>query len=126
MKILREDARSTRRGPAEWFSGTVWLDPVVAAEAPATVKVTRVTFEPGARTAWHTHPRGQALHILSGLCAVQLRGEAVQLVQSGDSVWIAAGEVHWHGAAEGRTAVHLAIQEADVNGVDVVWMEHVG
>jgi quercetin dioxygenase-like cupin family protein len=125
MKILREQDRSTRRGPAEWFSGEVWLDPVVAAEAPATVKVTRVTFTSGARTAWHTHPRGQALHVLSGICEVQLRGGDVQTVQSGDSIWIAADEVHWHGAAAGRTMVHLAIQEADEKGVDVVWMEHV-
>jgi len=126
MKILKEETRSTRQGPADWFSGTVWLDPVVAGEAPSRLKVTRVTFEPGARTAWHTHPRGQALHVLSGVCQVQLRGTPLQEVASGDSVWIDAGEIHWHGAAPGRTMVHLAMQETDENGVDVVWMEHVG
>ena len=99
MKILKEETRSTRQGPADWFSGTVWLDPVVAGEAPSRLKVTRVTFEPGARTAWHTHPRGQALHVLSGVCQVQLRGTPLQEVASGDSVWIDAGEVHGHGAA---------------------------
>lgn len=125
MKILKEETRNTKQGPADWFSGTVWLDPVVAGETPSRLKATRVSFGPGARTAWHTHPLGQALHVLSGVCQVQLRGEPVQEITSGDSVWIEAGEVHWHGAAPGRTMVHLAMQETDDNGVDVVWMEHV-
>ena len=86
MKILREEDRGTRPGPAEWFSGTVWIDAVVASEAPATFKMNRVSFEPGARTAWHKHPRGQALHVVSGVCRVQLRGEAVQEIGAGD--WV--------------------------------------
>lgn len=122
MKILREDGRGSRRGPEAWFNGVVWLDDVLST---ATLKVTRVSFEPGARTAWHTHPRGQALHVLSGVCQVQLRGGEVEEVSSGDSVWIDAGEVHWHGAAAGRTMAHLAIQDVDEHGVDVVWLEHV-
>lgn len=122
MKILREDGRGSRRGPEAWFNGVVWLDDVLST---ATLKVTRVSFEPGARTAWHTHPRGQALHVLSGVCRVQRRGGEVEEVSSGDSVWIDAGEVHWHGAAAGRTMVHLAIQNVDEHGVDVVWLEHV-
>ncbi len=122
MRILREQGRGCRRGPPAWFSGIVWLDEVVTA---ATLKVTRVSFEPGARTAWHSHPKGQALHVLSGVCLVQLRGGAVEEVSSGDSVWIEPEEIHWHGAAQGRTMVHLAIQEADDQGVDVVWLDHV-
>ena len=122
MKILREELRTTKRGPEAWFSGVVWMDDVVSVP---TLKVTRVTFEPGARTAWHTHPRGQALAVQSGVCQVQTRGGEITEVASGDSVWIEPGEVHWHGAASGRTMVHLAIQDVDEQGVDVVWMEHV-
>lgn len=122
MKILREELRTTKRGPEAWFSGVVWMDDVVSVP---TLKVTRVTFEPGARTAWHTHPRGQALVVQSGVCQVQTRGGEISEVASGDSVWIEPGEVHWHGAASERTMVHLAIQDVDEQGVDVVWMEHV-
>jgi len=122
MKILREEDRGCKPGPATWFSGIVWLDEVVVS---AKLKVTRVGFGPGSRTAWHTHPRGQALHVLNGTCQVQSRGDEVQEVKSGDSVWIEPGEVHWHGAMPGRTMVHLSMQEPDENGVDVVWMEQV-
>lgn len=122
MKILREELRRTKRGPEAWFSGVVWMDDVVSVP---TLKVTRVTFEPGARTAWHTHPRGQALVVQTGVCQVQTRGGEISEVASGDSVWIEPGEVHWHGAASERTMVHLAIQDVDEQGVDVVWMEHV-
>ncbi len=122
MDILREEDRGCRPGPPTWFSGIVWLDEVVVSTA---LKVTRVGFAPGARTAWHSHPRGQALHVLSGICQVQLRGGPLHEVRSGDSVWIDAGEVHWHGAAPGRWMVHLAMQEPDASGTDVVWLEHV-
>jgi len=125
MKILTETTRGSRRGPGEWFTGTVWIDAVVMGAAPSRLKVNRVAFEPGARTAWHTHPVGQALHVVSGVGLVQLKGEPVQQIRSGDSVWIEAGELHWHGAAPDRTLVHLAMQEADEQGVDVVWLEHV-
>jgi quercetin dioxygenase-like cupin family protein len=125
MKILRSETLGCRRGPAEWFTGTVWIDDVVTAGAPARFNAARVSFEPGARTAWHTHPMGQALHVLSGVGLVQLKGEAAQVIRPGDSVWIEAGEVHWHGAAPGHTMVHLAIQEKDASGSAVVWMEHV-
>src|ERR1700712_2138698 len=94
MKILREEDRGCRPGPLTWFSGVVWLDEVVVSQP---LKVTRVGFAPGSRTAWHTHPRGQALHILNGTCQVQSRGDAIHEVKSGDSVWIEPGEVHWHG-----------------------------
>jgi quercetin dioxygenase-like cupin family protein len=89
------------------------------------MKVNRVSFEPGARTAWHTHPVGQGLHVQAGLGRVQLKGGPVQEIRPGDSVWIEAGEVHWHGAAPGHTMVHLAMQETDASGLDVVWLEHV-
>jgi len=125
MKILTDTMRTCRKGPADWFTGTVWIDEVVTAGAPARFKSARVSFEPGARTAWHTHPTGQALHVLSGVGRVQLKGEPSHEIHSGDTVWIGAGEVHWHGAAPGRTMVHLAIQEADERGTDVVWLQHV-
>jgi quercetin dioxygenase-like cupin family protein len=125
MKVLRSETLGCRRGPAEWFTGTVWIDDVATACPPARFNAARVSFEPGARTAWHTHPMGQALHVLSGMGLVQLQGEAAQAIRPGDSVWIEAGEKHWHGAAPGRTMVHLAMQEKDADGNAVVWLEHV-
>ena len=117
--------RACRKGPEAWFTGTVWIDEVVTGAAPSRLKANLVSFEPGARTAWHTHPVGQALHVLTGLGIVQLKGQPAQTIRPGDSVWIDAGEVHWHGAAPGHTMVHLAIQEKDERGVDVVWLDHV-
>lgn len=125
MKILTSEERGCRRGPEDWFTGTVWIDDVVAGGAPSRLNSARVSFEPGARTAWHTHPMGQALHVLSGVGWVQLKGEAARAIRPGDSVWIEAGEVHWHGAQAGHTMVHLAMQEKDDAGVAVVWGEHV-
>jgi quercetin dioxygenase-like cupin family protein len=125
MKILKSEMLACRRGPDDWFTGTVWIDEVVTPGAPARFSVARVSFEPGARTAWHTHPVGQALHVLSGVGWVQLKGEAAQAIRPGDSVWIEPGELHWHGAAAGHTMVHLAMQEKDADGVAVVWLEHV-
>jgi quercetin dioxygenase-like cupin family protein len=117
--------RGCRKGPSEWFTETVWIDEVVAGAAPSRFKVNRVSFEPGARTAWHTHPMGQALHVLTGVGLVQLAGQAIQKIGPGDSVWIEAGERHWHGADATHTMVHLAIQEADGQGVEAEWLEHV-
>jgi quercetin dioxygenase-like cupin family protein len=125
MKILTSEMRACRRGPAAWFTGTVWLDEVVTGAAPSRMKANRVSFEPGARTAWHTHPVGQALHVLAGTGLVQLYGEPAQRIGPGDTVWIDAGEKHWHGASPGHTLVHLAMQETDAAGVDVMWLEHV-
>jgi quercetin dioxygenase-like cupin family protein len=125
MKILTTGVRKCRKGPAEWFTGTVWIDEIVTGTAPSRLKANRVSFEPGARTAWHTHPMGQALHVVAGLGRVQLKGQPPQEIGPGDTVWIEAGEVHWHGAAAGHTMVHLAMQEADERGIDVVWLEHV-
>ncbi|HWZ58797.1 MAG TPA: cupin domain-containing protein [Gemmatimonadaceae bacterium] len=125
MKILTTDQRGCRQGPAEWFTGTVWIDEIVTGTSPSRLNSARVSFEPGARTAWHTHPRGQALHVLSGIGRVQLAGHPPQVIRPGDTVWIEANERHWHGAAPGRTMVHLAMQEADDQGVAVVWLDHV-
>jgi quercetin dioxygenase-like cupin family protein len=125
MKILPNEMRSCRKGPEQWFTGSVWIDELVTMNAPSHFKAFRVSFEPRARTAWHTHPKGQALHVLAGLGRVQRRGQAVQIIQSGDTVWIEADEEHWHGAAPGHTMVHLAMQEADESGNDVVWLEQV-
>ena len=125
MKILTTEMRACRRGPEAWFTGTVWIDEVVTGAAPSRMNANRVAFEPGARAAWHTHPVGQALHVLSGVGWVQLKGEAARAIRPGDTVWIEAGEEHWHGATAERTMVHLAMQEADAGGVAVVWLQHV-
>lgn len=115
----------TARGPADWFTGTVWVDSVVAPESQTALRAARVSFEPGARTAWHTHPNGQAIHVLSGVCRAQRKGGPVVELRAGDSAWFAPGEVHWHGAAADLAMVHLAMQQPDDNGDVVTWLEHV-
>lgn len=125
MEIVRVDTRASERGRADYFTGTVWLDALASMDAPARVRAVRVSFEPGARTAWHTHPLGQVLHILSGVGRVQRAGEPVQTVRPGDTVIFAPGERHWHGAAPRHGMVHLAIQEADASGHHVTWLEPV-
>jgi quercetin dioxygenase-like cupin family protein len=124
MDINPADKNPTRRGPAEWFTGTVWQDPVVEAPTPARLRVNRVSFEPGARTAWHTHPLGQTLFVLSGVGRAQTWGGPVRTIRPGDTIWIPPGEKHWHGAAPNTGMVHLAMQEA-LDGTAVVWLEHV-
>ena len=125
MKIVRSKERTSRKGPAEWFTGEVWIDEIVMGAAPLRLRAFRVSFSPGARTAWHSHPVGQTLHVLSGVGRVQLAGGPVEEIHPGDTVMIAPGERHWHGAAPNNTMVHLAMQETDEQGVDVQWMEHV-
>lgn len=126
MDIIRVEERGSERGRADYFTGTVWLDPIVAASAPpARLRALRVTFEPGARTAWHTHPRGQTLHILSGVGRVQSAGGPVLTVRPGDTVVFKADERHWHGAAPGNAMTHLAMQEADDTGNAATWFEKV-
>jgi quercetin dioxygenase-like cupin family protein len=124
MEITRCGAAPTRRGPADWFTGTVWQDPIIEAPAPARIRAARVGFEPGARTAWHTHPLGQTLVIVSGLGRVQSAGGSVREVRAGDVIWFAPGEKHWHGAAPNVAMEHLAMQEA-LDGRHVDWLEHV-
>lgn len=113
------------RASSDYFTGTVWQDPLIHAEEPARLRGLRVSFEPGARTAWHTHPLGQTLIVVSGVGRVQLEGEAIQEIKPGDTVWIAPGEKHWHGASPSQGMVHLAFQEATEAGAHVEWMEHV-
>ncbi|SDR62130.1 Cupin domain protein [Rhizobiales bacterium GAS191] len=124
MDISHPASTPTRRGNADWFTGTVWQDPVIDAPAPARVKAARVSFEPGARTAWHTHPLGQTLHVLQGVGRVQALGGPVRVIQAGDTVWIPPHEKHWHGAAPDKGMVHLAIHES-LDGTHVTWLEKV-
>ena len=124
MTITRGNSTASKRGPAAYFTGTVWLDDIAPAAA-SRVRIVRVTFEPGARTAWHTHPHGQTLHILSGIGRVQKAGEAVVEVHPGDTVWFEPGERHWHGAGPNHLMVHLAVQQADETGNAAAWFEHV-
>lgn len=124
MKITRAGATPSTKGPTDWFTGTVRMDPLFSAEAPGRAAGAAVTFEPGARTAWHTHPAGQTLLVTSGLGFVQRAGGVVQQVRPGDVVWFPAGEKHWHGAAPHVAMSHIAIQEV-VDGSAVTWMEHV-
>jgi quercetin dioxygenase-like cupin family protein len=125
MEILNSDASPSVQAPSEYFTGTVWLDQIAVPTAPSGVRVVRVTFEPGARTAWHTHSFGQVLHVLAGVGRVQTAGEPVRTVKPGETVLIKPGERHWHGAAPRFTMVHLAVQRAGEDGKDVVWSEHV-
>ena len=124
MKITRSGSMPTRRGATESFTGTVWQDPIVDAPAPARVRANRVSFEPGARTAWHTHPLGQTLHVVSGVGRMQAWDGPVVEIRPGDSIWIAPGEKHWHGAAPSTGMVHIALQE-HLDGVHVTWLEPV-
>ena len=124
MEIRPCGSAPSRRMPADWFTGTVWQDWIIEAPEPARLRAVWVRFEPGARTAWHTHPLGQTLHIVSGIARVQSWGGPVRELRPGDTVWFAPGEKHWHGAAPGTAMEHLAMQEA-LDGKAVEWMEHV-
>ena len=124
MDIHACGSRPTRRGPAESFTGTVWQDPIIEAPGPARVRSARVSFEPGARTAWHTHPLGQTLYVLAGTGRVQTWGGPVREIRAGDTVWIPPNEKHWHGAGPTTAMVHVAMQEA-LDGKHVQWLEHV-
>lgn len=124
MQIFRAGTQATRPGDPAYFTGHVWQAPVVTAPEPARVRALRVTFAPGARTAWHTHPLGQTLHVLSGFGLVARRGEAPQPIRPGDTVWIPPGQEHWHGAAPETMMCHLAIQEAQ-DGRAADWLEQV-
>jgi quercetin dioxygenase-like cupin family protein len=124
MKITPCGSLPSRRGPDKWFTGTVWQEPIVEAEAPARIRALVVSFEPGARTAWHTHPLGQTLHVVSGFGKVQSWGGPVLDIRAGDTVFFAPGEKHWHGAAPANSMTHIAMQEA-LDGDSVDWLEHV-
>jgi len=124
MKITRVGSQPSARGPGEWFTGNVRVDYLFAAEEPARAAGANVTFEPGARTAWHTHPLGQTLIVTSGLGFVQREGGPREEIRPGDVVRFAPGEKHWHGASPDVAMSHIAIHES-LNGSAVEWMEHV-
>ncbi|MEI2385457.1 cupin domain-containing protein [Breoghania sp. JC706] len=124
MKIIRSGTTPSSKGPEDWFTGTVRIDPLFSAEAPGRTQGVHVTFEPGARTAWHTHPAGQTLIVTFGRGRVQRAGGPVEEISQGDVVWFPAGEKHWHGAAADTAMSHIAIQES-IDGSAVTWMEKV-
>jgi len=124
MDILLAGSRPTRRAPKESFTGTVWQDPIITPQGPARINSSRVTFEPGARTAWHTHPLGQTLYVIAGVGRVQAKGGPIREIRPGDVVWIPPGEKHWHGASPTNAMTHVAMQES-LDGSHVTWMEYV-
>ena len=124
MDIKRAGSQPSAKGPSDWFTGTVRIDPLFQATAPARAAGASVTFEPGARTAWHTHPVGQTLIVTAGCGWVQRDGEAIEEIRPGDVVWSPPGEKHWHGASPTTAMTHIAIQEG-LEGKVVDWMEKV-
>jgi quercetin dioxygenase-like cupin family protein len=124
MDIKRSGSQPSGKGPADWFTGVVRIDPLFSPPAPARVTGAGVTFEPGARTAWHTHPLGQTLIVIAGCGRVRREGGPVEEIRPGDVVWIPPGEKHWHGAAPTTAMTHIAVQET-LDGKAVDWMEHV-
>jgi quercetin dioxygenase-like cupin family protein len=124
MDLHLAGSRASRRAPKEYFTGTVWQDPIIVTAAPARLVVNRVSFEPGARTNWHSHPFGQTLYVIAGFGLVQKEGEAVREIRPGDVVWIPPGEKHWHGGSPANGMTHLAMQEA-LDGNTATWMEAV-
>jgi len=124
MEIKRNGSQPSAKGTTEWFTGTVRIDPLNQASEPARVGCAYVTFEPGGRTAWHTHPLGQTLIITAGCGWVQREGSPIEEIHPGDVVWFPPGEKHWHEAAVTTAMSHIAIQEA-LDGKAVEWLEHV-
>ena len=124
MQITR-NTLDTNRGPADAFTGAVYIDPVAAPAPPSRVAAAHVHFAPGARTAWHTHPLGQTIHVTEGVGRCQRRGGRIEVIRPGDSVYFEPGEEHWHGAAPDRFMTHIAMQEVDDQGSPVTWGRHV-
>lgn len=125
MEIKRNGTQASMPGPSDWFTGIVRIDPLfLAADEPARATGASVTFEPGARTAWHTHPLGQTLIVTAGCGWVQREGGPIEEIRPGDVVWFPPGEKHWHGASANTAMTHIAIQES-LDGSSVAWLEHV-
>lgn len=124
MKIT-PSAGQTARGPADWFTGDVHLDPIRSPDDQSAIGSAHVRFSPGARTAWHSHPKGQTLYVTDGIGLVSDRGGDVVEIRPGDVVYTGPGEEHWHGATPDRFMAHVAMQEADDEGQVVTWLEHV-
>ena len=124
MEIHRAGSRPSAKGPEDYFTGQVRMDPLLSPPEPARMRALSVTFEPGARTAWHTHPLGQTLIVTAGVGRAQSEGQPVQVIRPGDVIWFAPNERHWHGAGPDTGMTHIAIQEA-LDGSNVTWEEHV-
>jgi quercetin dioxygenase-like cupin family protein len=124
MSIARAGSQASIKGPAQYFTGSTRVDPLFPAHAPSTTSAAYVTFEPGARSAWHTHPAGQVLIVTAGVGRVQRWGDPVQEIRPGDVIWTPPGVKHWHGAAPTTSVTHMAVQDA-VKGKNVEWMEKV-
>ncbi|HSY44294.1 MAG TPA: cupin domain-containing protein [Candidatus Acidoferrum sp.] len=124
MEIKRAGSQPSNEGPADWFTGTVRIDPLFQAAAPARVAGASVTFEPDARTAWHTHPLGQTLIVIAGCGRAQCEGGPIEEIRPGDVIWFPPGVKHWHGASPTTAMTHIAIQE-NLDGKVVDWMEKV-
>lgn len=122
MEISRNGSRAAVRAPAARFTGTVWQDPIVRMPEPGLLVANVVSFEPGARTAWHTHPMGQSLFVTAGQGIIQAWGQAQQRINAGDSIWIPPGEKHWHGATATAAMTHIAMQEGK-DGHVADWLE---
>ncbi|HEU5003117.1 MAG TPA: cupin domain-containing protein [Actinomycetota bacterium] len=124
MQVTR-NSRATTPGPADWFTGAVYLDPITTPTGASRLSATSVRFTPGARTAWHTHPNGQTIYVTEGIGRAQRRGGSVEEIRPGDRVFFEPGEEHWHGAAPDRFMTHLAMQEVGDDGTAAVWGDHV-
>lgn len=125
MQITRSRNVDSASGPNEWFTGTVYIDPVAEQTGPSRLAASNVHFTPGARTAWHTHPNGQTIFVTDGVGLSQRRGGPIEIIRPGDRVFFEPGEHHWHGAAPNRFMTHLAMQQADDQGKVVTWGNHV-
>lgn len=124
MELFPVGTRPAKLGDRSWFTGQAWLEPIYEAPAPARNRSVRVLFEPGARTAWHSHPLGQTLYVIAGVGLIGTRDAMPKIIRAGDTIWIPPGEEHWHGAAPDAVMEHIAIQEAE-SGFIATWMEHV-
>jgi quercetin dioxygenase-like cupin family protein len=122
---LTRNSIDTTPGPAEWFTGTVYIDAVAAPSGDSRVSASSVHFTPGARTAWHTHPNGQTIWVTEGIGLAQSRGGPIEVIRPGDRVFFEPREEHWHGAAPNRFMIHLAVMDVDDGGSAAVWGEHV-
>jgi quercetin dioxygenase-like cupin family protein len=124
MQITRSSTE-TNPGPSDWFTGTVYIDAIATPSGPYRIQAASVHFAPGARTAWHTHPCGQTIYVIEGICLCQRAGAPIELIRPGDRVFFEPGEEHWHGAARERFMTHIAIQQLDEQGNAVTWGEQV-
>ena len=124
MEITRNGIE-TGRGPEDWFTGTVYLDQIAAPSGGSRLSASSVHFTPGARTAWHTHPHGQTIWVLEGVGLCQRRGTPIEVIRPGDRVFFDPGEEHWHGAAQNRFMIHVAMVEVDAEGNMADWLDHV-